>query len=356
MIYAICSIGILGFIVWAHLMFVVGLDSDSKSYFTASTMIIAVPTSIKVFSWISTILEGRLRLTVPMYYGIGFIILFTLGGFTGIVLSNASLDIVLHDTYYVIALFLYVLSLGAVSSILGGIYKYSIIIIGKKYNHILGKIQYNLFIIGVNITFFPQLFLGLGGLPRRYSDYTNGYNTYNKLSTYGTYITNISIILLFIIIFLQLTEEKLVYTPNDILIKSFFYNSNNAYNNLLIINGLEYILNIPILFLTFEELPILTTVIYLSNPVTNAETSTYIINYINNYINNNKYLKNFLAKWIPISIFIYINIMGVELKRIKYIFRIRYNKAVDFLKNQYNKVVNFLKNQYNKVVNFLKKK
>ncbi|MEO1207221.1 MAG: cytochrome c oxidase subunit I [Pseudomonadota bacterium] len=210
MAYAMVAIGLVGFIVWAHHMYTSGISVDAQAYFVFATMVIAVPTGVKIFSWIATMWGGSISYKLPMMWALGFIFLFTLGGVTGVMLANAGVDRALHDTYYVVAHFHYVLSLGAVFSIFAGWYYWFPKMTGYMYSEFWGKMHFWTTFIGANILFFPQHFLGLAGMPRRYVDYPDGFAFWNKVSSMGSYITAVGTIFFFIGVFVALARRERV--------------------------------------------------------------------------------------------------------------------------------------------------
>jgi cytochrome c oxidase subunit 1 len=208
MVVAMAAIGIIGFAVWAHHMFTVGLGAEARVYFTLATMVIAIPTGIKIFSWIATMWGGSISFKTPMMYAIGFIFLFTAGGVTGVLMSSGGVDTLIHDTYYIVAHFHYTMSLGALFIAFAGFYYWYPKFTGKMYSETLGKIQFWLMFVGVNLTFFPQHFLGLAGMPRRYPDYPDAYAGWNMLSSIGSYVSFASALLFIYVIFHGLKHGK----------------------------------------------------------------------------------------------------------------------------------------------------
>lgn len=227
-------------------MFTVGMDVDSKAYFTAATLVIAIPTGIKIFSWIATLFNGKLILEIPLYYSIAFIIFFTIGGLSGVLLANGSLDIAYHDTYFVVGHFHYVLSIGLISGLLAGFYYWSPLMIGYIYNKFLAKIQFWTLFIGVNLTFLPMHFIGLNGMPRRIADYPEEYGLFNFIISIGSFISFFSLLLFLYIIYRQLADK--------VIFKGWSYNNFfNQVNNY----SIEFILNYPPKYHHFDELPII---------------------------------------------------------------------------------------------------
>jgi cytochrome c oxidase subunit 1 len=239
MAYAMVAIGVVGFVVWAHHMYTSGMDVDTRAYFMAATMVIAVPTGVKIFSWIATMWGGSIEMKLPMMWAVAFIFLFTIGGVTGVVLANAGVDTVLHNTYYVVAHFHYVLSLGAVFAIFAGFYFWIGKMSGRQYPEFWGKVHFWTTFVGVNLTFFPMHFLGLQGMPRRYPDYPDAFWGWNMLASIGSYISFASALVFLYVLWLTFRSQERV-APN--------YWGEGA-------TTLEWTLSSPPPFHAFEELP-----------------------------------------------------------------------------------------------------
>ena len=209
MAYAMVAIGVVGFVVWAHHMYTVGLDVDTRAYFVAATMVIAVPTGIKIFSWLATMWDGSIEFTVPMLFALAFIFLFTVGGVTGVVLSNSGVDLALHDTYYVVGHFHYVMSLGALFGIFAAFYYWAPKMWGRIYSDKLAKVHFWLTFVGVNLTFFPMHFSGLAGMPRRIPDYPDAFAGWNAVSSWGSYVSGIAtLVFLWLLVDMLLRGKK----------------------------------------------------------------------------------------------------------------------------------------------------
>jgi cytochrome c oxidase subunit I len=214
MAYAMVAIGVVGFVVWAHHMYTSGISVDTQAYFVFATMVIAVPTGVKIFSWIATMWGGSLSFKAPMIWALGFIFLFTVGGVTGVMLANAGVDRSLHNTYYVVAHFHYVLSLGAVFAIFAGWYYWFPKMSGYMYSEFLAKLHFWLTFVGANVLFFPQHFLGLAGMPRHYADYPEAFAYWNRISSIGAYITTLGTVVFFIgLIYAFMRREKAAANP-----------------------------------------------------------------------------------------------------------------------------------------------
>jgi cytochrome c oxidase subunit 1 len=209
MAYAMVAIGFIGFIVWAHHMYTVGLSTAAQSYFVVATMVIAVPTGIKIFSWIATMWGGSIEFKTPMLWALGFIFLFTIGGVTGVVLANSSLDRSLHNTYYVVAHFHYTMSLGATFGIFAGWYYWFPKISGYMYSQTIGKVHFWLSFVGANLIFFPQHFLGLAGMPRHLADYPDAFAGWNFISSIGSYVFLVGLLVFFYGVYRAFHEKVL---------------------------------------------------------------------------------------------------------------------------------------------------
>ena len=216
MVYAMVAIGAIGFAVWAHHMYTAGMGVDTEAYFVAATLVIAVPTGIKIFSWIATMWGGSIEFKTPLLWVLGFIFLFTVGGVTGIVLSNAGVDIALHDTYYIVGHFHYTMSIGSAFLIFAGFYYWFGKMCGRQYPETLGKIHFFITFIGVNVTFFPMHFLGAAGMPRRIPDYPDAFAGWSMVASIGSFISAAGIVLfIFIVIYTLVRADGMLQIPLD---------------------------------------------------------------------------------------------------------------------------------------------
>ncbi|MCP5372369.1 MAG: cytochrome c oxidase subunit I [Hyphomicrobiales bacterium] len=242
MAYAMSAIGVVGFVVWAHHMYTIGFNVNTRAYFTLATMVIAVPTGVKIFSWLATMWGGSIKFEVPMMYAIAFIFLFVVGGVTGVTLANASADLVLHDTYYVVAHFHYVMGLAAILAMMGGYYYWIGKMCGRQYPKKLANLQFWVFVVGINILFFPQHFSGLAGMPRRIPDYPDAYAGWNFISSVGALITIVGTVLFFIVVWRTFASSEKVEA--------------NQWGEGA--TTLEWTVDSPAPFHTFEETPDMT--------------------------------------------------------------------------------------------------
>ena len=239
MVYAMIAIGFVGSVVWAHHMFVSGIDVDTRAYFMTASMVIAVPTGIKVFSWLATMWGGSIEFKTPMLWAIGFIFVFTIGGVTGVVLASAGIDQIVHNTYYVIAHFHYVLSLGSVFAIFAGFYYWIGKMSGHQYPEFWGKVHFWVTFVGVNLTFFPMHFLGVAGMPRRYPDYPEAFAGWNLIASLGSYISGLGVLVFLYVVYRTFAAKEPV--PAN-------YWGEGA-------TTLEWTVSSPPPFHTFEKMP-----------------------------------------------------------------------------------------------------